>query len=86
MSEVCRFEGIVIQMFLKDHNPPHFHAFYGDDVAAFSIDTGQMIQGELPTKKAALVTAWTIMHKDELLSNWNKLAKGTKAAKIKPLR
>jgi hypothetical protein len=56
MPEVCRFLGIVIKMYIREHNPPHFHAFYGEYVAAFSIDTGQMIQGELPLKKAALVT------------------------------
>ena len=42
-------------MFIKEHNPPHFHAFYGEFTAAFSIETGQMIQGDFPSKKAALV-------------------------------
>lgn len=85
MPEISRFHGITIQMFLKEHNPPHFHAFYGGDIAVFSIDTGQMIQGEFPSKKAALVTAWAIIHKDELLTNWNSLSNGEKATKIKAL-
>ena len=29
MPEIFRFFGIVIKMFFDDHNPPHFHAFYG---------------------------------------------------------
>jgi hypothetical protein len=73
-------------MFLKEHNPPHFHAFYGEYVAAFSIETGQMIQGDFPSKKAALVTAWAIIHQKELLKNWNSLLKGSEAKKIDPLR
>ncbi len=85
MPEISRFQGIVIQMFIKEHNPPHFHAFYGGDVAVFSIDTGQMMQGDFPQKKAALVTAWAILHQNELLENWNSLANGMKASKIKPL-
>jgi hypothetical protein len=28
MPEISRFLGIIIKMFLKEHNPPHFHAFY----------------------------------------------------------
>ena len=28
MPEICRFYGIVIQMFYDDHSPPHFHAEY----------------------------------------------------------
>jgi hypothetical protein len=47
-------------MYIREHNPPHFHAFYQGQVAAFSIETGQMIQGDFPHKKAALVTAWAI--------------------------
>lgn len=72
-------------MFVKEHNPPHFHAFHGGDVAVFSIDTGQMIQGDFPQRKAVLVTAWAILHQKELLDNWNNLANGVKASKIKPL-
>ncbi len=73
-------------MFIKEHNPPHFHAFYGEYVASFSIETGQMIQGEFPSKKAALVTAWAIIHQKELLKNWDCLLKGLEANKINPLR
>lgn len=85
MPEISRFLGIIIQMFIKDHNPPHFHAFYAEDKASFSIDTGQMIQGEFPPKKAALVTAWAIINYEELMKNWNNLADGKEATKIKPL-
>jgi len=30
MPEISRFYGIVIRMYFGDHNPPHFHAAYGD--------------------------------------------------------
>ena len=86
MPEISRFLGIVIKMFIREHNPPHFHAFYGGHTAVFSIETGQMVQGDFPSKKAALVTAWTIIHQKELLKNWNSLSKGLEAQKIDPLR
>ena len=37
MPEISRFLGIVIKMFFDDHNPPHFHAEYGEDVALIDI-------------------------------------------------
>jgi len=86
MPEVSRFLGIVIKMFIKEHSPPHFHAFYAEHVASFSIESGQIIQGEFPSKKAALVTAWAILHQKELLKNWDSLLKGFEAKKIDPLR
>ncbi len=30
MSEISRFYGLIILMNYKDHNPPHFHVWYGD--------------------------------------------------------
>jgi hypothetical protein len=39
MPEISRFFGIVIKMFYDDHNPPHFHAEYGSDVALIDIRT-----------------------------------------------
>ena len=32
MPEICRFLGIVIKMFVNDHNPPHFHAEYDQEI------------------------------------------------------
>lgn len=30
MPEISRFFGIVIAMYYNEHNPPHFHARYGE--------------------------------------------------------
>ncbi|MDR1292850.1 MAG: DUF4160 domain-containing protein [Clostridiales Family XIII bacterium] len=32
MPEITRFYGVVIKMFFiqSEHNPPHFHALYGE--------------------------------------------------------
>ncbi len=33
MPQVSYFLGVIIRMFYRDHNPPHFHAVYGDNEA-----------------------------------------------------
>ncbi len=86
MPEISRFFGIIIKMFFRDHNPPHFHAEYQSYKAIFSIETGQMIQGDIPQKKSALITAWTIIHNKELMKNWNALVEGCPATTIDPLK
>jgi hypothetical protein len=43
VPEISRFLGIVIGMFYKDHNPPHFHATYGDHEIAVSIRDGAVL-------------------------------------------
>ena len=34
----------------SEHNPPHFHAIYGEYMGAFDIQTLEMIEGDLPSK------------------------------------
>jgi len=86
MPEISRFLGIVIKMFFRDHAPPHFHAEYQNFKAAFSIKTGQIIEGRFPHKQSAFVTAWALLHEKELMTNWNALLAGKGANKINPLR
>jgi hypothetical protein len=37
MPTISVFYGIVIQMFWRDHNPPHFHVLYGEHEAVFDV-------------------------------------------------
>ncbi|HEB78577.1 MAG TPA: DUF4160 domain-containing protein [Methylothermaceae bacterium] len=51
------FFGIVIRMYYDDHRPPHFHAYYGEHEAVFSIETLEPLEGYLPRARA-LVLEW----------------------------
>ena len=84
MPEISRFLGIVIKMYFEDHNPPHFHAFYGEYEGVFSIDTLEIITGKMPPRIVWLVIEWAELHKKELKKNW-ELLKEKKFNKIKPL-
>ena len=57
MPVLARFYGIVIRMYFlgSEHNPPHIHAIYGDNTAAFDIRTGNLLDGELPSRAATMV-------------------------------
>lgn len=71
----------------SEHNPPHFHAYYGDRSAAIAIDTLEVLKGDLPPRIHGLVVEWAEMHKKELQRNWELLKndKFDKMHKIKPL-
>jgi len=55
MPEICRFSGIIIRMFYNEHNPPHFHAYYNDFKAEISIETLEIIAGNLPKRVYKIV-------------------------------
>jgi hypothetical protein len=58
MPEVSRFYGIVIKIFYDDHNPPHFHADYGEYEVLVSINTLAIMGGRLPARAFGMVAEW----------------------------
>ncbi len=72
MPVLSRFYGIIIRMYFlqKEHNPPHIHAIYGDDMAAITITDGTVLEGALPNKALDLVREWITLNKEELLTIW----------------
>ena len=53
MPTICMFYGIIIRMYYVDHNPPHFHAFYGENVARLNFN-GEVIEGTSHLDTASL--------------------------------
>lgn len=84
MPLISYFLGIEIKMYFSDHNPPHFHAFYGDQEAIFLIETLEITKGKLPARVRGLVVEWAELHQKELKKNW-ELLKKAKFNKIDPL-
>lgn len=72
MPVLSRFYGIVIRMYFQqaEHNPPHIHALYGDEMAAIDIQTAEVLEGYLPPKALAMVQEWVGMYRDDLLRIW----------------
>ena len=85
MPRISSFFGIVIYMYFKDHNPPHFHAMYGEFTAEIAIKDFALIEGNLPPRAMALVIEWAAQHQDELLENWTSLTNGNSWKAIEPL-
>lgn len=72
MPVLSRFYGIIIRMYFlqKEHNPPHIHAIYGDDMAAITIADGKILEGNLPKKALEMVREWIDLNRAELLRIW----------------
>ena len=88
MPELSRFFGIIIRMYMEvgaPHHRPHFHAYYQEDAAVFSLDPVELIAGGLPRKQRRLVEAWAELHHDELLADWQRLQTGQLPLPIDPL-
>ena len=82
MPEITRFYGIIIHIYFnREHKPPHFHANYSGKEGAFSIETLEMLYGNLPSKAQALVKEWAAKHQKELMAMWESKTR----QKLEPL-
>jgi len=85
LPEISLFFGIRITLNYNDHIPPHFHADYNGDKALIDILNVKVLKGMLPKRQLKLVLAWTELHKDELMQNWELARSHEKLNKITPL-
>ncbi len=72
MPVIARFNGITIRMYLrqKEHNPPHIHATYGDRLGLFTIDAGDMFEGDISFKEQRMVRDFILHYRDRLMEMW----------------
>lgn len=86
MPTISGFYGIVIQMFWKDHAPPHFHALYGEYEILIDLRNLRALRGSLPRRAMALVLEWPAEHRDELIEDWNLCRQLQPPKAIEPLK
>ncbi|MDR0536513.1 MAG: DUF4160 domain-containing protein [Tannerellaceae bacterium] len=86
MPQISQFFGIIISMFYDEHNPPHFHARYGEYNCCIDIQTLSVIEGHIPPRALGLVVEWAILHRTELMANWSHVEKMEPLEKIEPLK
>ena len=85
MPEISRFFGIIIRMYFNDHMPPHFHADYGEHQIEITIETLEILKGQLPQRVLGLVLEWAVLHRDELRADWERACEGETLEAIQPL-
>ena len=87
LPELARFFGIIVRMYAEPgapHHRPHFHVYYQNYAAVYSIEPVEMIGGDLPRRQRRLVEAWAELHQGELRENLGTLAAGVVAVQDSP--
>lgn len=85
MPRISSFYGVVIAMYYREHGVPHFHAFYGGREASITIESLEVLRGDLPPRAFRLVTRWAALHREDLLKNWDLAEQGEVLERIDPL-
>ena len=85
MPTLSVFYGIVVQMFWRDHNPPHFHVRYLGYRAMVDIRGLRIMKGALPKREKDLVLTWASAHQGELMEAWKACSRNVPPKQIAPL-
>jgi len=84
MPIISRFFGIIVTINYREHDPPHFHAWYSGRQATIGIIDGA-VKGNLPNRVVGLLLEWWHMHRGELADNWRRARAGEPLKPIDPL-
>lgn len=71
-------------MFYRDHEPAHFHAFYGELEITVQIESG-VVSGQFPKRALAHVLEWYDLHRLELKNDWELAQDRKPLRRIPPL-
>ena len=75
MPTFFTFHGIKIQLFHRDHAPPHFHAVSAEHELLINIKTLEVMEGSMPKKKQKQIINWAKDNQSNLMEIWHALQK-----------
>lgn len=84
MPRLCHFDGIIITMDYMGHNPPHFHANYGEFDITVAIPSFRFKGSGFPTPKKRILLRWAEDNLEKLMECWEYASNGRKPPKISP--
>ena len=84
MPIISRFFGILVTINYREHDPPHFHAWYSGREGTIGINDGS-VRGDLPRRVVSLLLEWWHLHRSELLEDWRRARAGEQLLPIEPL-
>jgi hypothetical protein len=69
---VARVDGLKIEVFAREHPPPHFHISGGGIDATFSLADCAHLEGRIGGRERALVEWWYHRSRSTLVRAWNE--------------
>lgn len=85
MPEIDAFLGLSFCMYYFDnqrHQLPHIHVRYAEYELVLAINTGECLEGYLPSKQRKYAEIHIETHKEKLLLMWEKAIKGQYLGKL----
>jgi hypothetical protein len=72
MPTIKLLDSIKIQVYFRDHMPPHFHAIYNEYEVLIEINSLEVYSGSLPHKQMKKVREYAEKNQEFILKKWNE--------------
>jgi hypothetical protein len=82
---ISQFRGISVYMYTEpnvQHHLPHFHGYYGEYSATFTLMPPDMLEGALPRAQLRVVLAWAELYRVQIEENWRLIQAGQPPRRI----
>jgi hypothetical protein len=76
MPTIKIIDSVKIDLYSKEHPPPHFHAIYADFEALITIRNFEIYAGKLPKSQLFKVINWAKDNQEMLFYNFKRLNPG----------
>ncbi|HKL32198.1 MAG TPA: DUF4160 domain-containing protein [Tangfeifania sp.] len=76
MPTIKIIDSIKIDLYSREHPPPHFHAIYAEHEELIEIETLNTYIGKIPGTQRKKVTEWAAGNKDYLMGIFKQLNPG----------
>lgn len=73
MPTIKIIDSIKIDIYSREHLPPHFHAIYAEHEELIEIGSLETIVGKLPSSQRKKVMKWAKERNEFLLENFKRL-------------
>jgi hypothetical protein len=73
MPTIKIMDSVKIDLYSREHPPPHFHAIYADYEALIKIQDFDIYAGRIPKTKFDKVINWAKENQEMLMDNFNRL-------------
>ena len=73
MPTINIIESVKIDLYSREHPPPHFHAIYAEYEELIEIETLKTYAGKIPANKRKKIIYWAKKQKHVLLENFKRL-------------
>jgi hypothetical protein len=76
MPTIKIIDSVKVDLYSREHPPPHFHAIYAEYEALITIQDFEIYAGWIPKSKFSKVVGWAKENQEMLMENFKQLNPG----------